>query len=606
MDPGPAAGYNACVTEEGRAVDDFLDDSEVFGALPLDVRRALGDLLLPVSIEGGDVLMREGDEPDGLYLLRAGRLQARVGEGDELVVLGEIGRGEVVGESALLTDQRRSATVVALRDSELLHLPVAAFERLVGDHPGFLRPITAQVVRRMLQAQRRPTGSRPVSTVAVLTLHPTAVAVDVSGDLADALVGVMGRAVILQHDDGTDGRTEVERAQAIEADHDLVVYRSGPEVDDWTRRSLRQADAVVLVADAGEQPVLTGIEELVAERQKAVEAPVELVLAHPYEREAPHGTRHWLLPRSVRRHHHVRAGDARDAARVARLVTNQGIGLVLSGGGARSMAEIGVVRAMHELGIPIDAVGGTSAGALVAGAVARGWPVDRITSVLHRGMVEGPNPVDFTVPFTSLAAGRRMTDRLREAAGEIDIEDLWLDYFCVSTNLSRNAAKIHRRGRGWRAVRASMSIPGVFPPVADDGDVLVDGGLVDNLPVGEMRRGHDGITVVAVDVGVHRGMSAGDLPDSTVVHGWRLVLDRLHPRRRSPRIAGILTVLSRLTELGGGKASVHEDGGEVLVRPDVERFPMLDFSRFDALVEVGHAEGLAVLGPWWEEQRRVA
>ena len=606
MDPDGRAGYNACVTAAGRTVDQFLDDSEVFGALPAPVRRALGELLLPVSVEGGEVLMREGDEADGLYLVRAGRLQARVGSDGDLVVLGEIGRGEVVGESALLTDQRRSATVVALRDSELLHLPVEAFERLVGEHPGFLRPVTAQVVRRMLDAQRGPGRSRPVSTVAVLALHPTTIVAEAASDLAEALVGVMGRAVILEHGEGADAPTDVERAQAIEADHDLVVYRSGPEVDAWTLRSLRQADAVVLVGDADELPALTAIEALVAERQKAVEAPVELVLAHPYERESPQGTRHWLLARNVRRHHHVRAGDAHDASRVARLVTNQGIGLVLSGGGARSMAEVGVVRAMQELGIPIDAVGGTSAGALVAGAVARGWPVDRITRVLRRGMVEGSNPVDFTVPFTSLAAGRRMTDRLREAAGEIDIEDLWLDYFCVSTNLSRNAAKIHRQGRGWRAVRASMSIPGVFPPVADDGDVLVDGGLVDNLPVGEMRRGHDGITVVAVDVGVHRGMAAGDLPDSTVVHGWRVVLDRLHPRRRSPRIAGILTILTRLTELGGGSASVHEDGGDILIRPDVERFPMLDFSRFDALVEAGHAEALAVLRPWWEDQQRVA
>jgi NTE family protein len=329
--------------------------------------------------------------------------------------------------------------------------------------------------------------------------------------------------------------------------------------------------------------------------------PIELVLSHDAGCDAPVGTRRWLEARAVRRHHHVRTGDPAHAARVARLITNRGIGLVLSGGGARSMAEIGVVQAMQELDIPIDAIGGTSAGALVAGAVARGWGVDEVRSVLRKGMVETSNPVDFTVPVTSLAAGQRMTDRLHAAAGEIDIEDLWIDFFCVSTNLSNNVAKVHRTGRGWRAVRASMSIPGVFPPVAEDGDVLVDGGLVDNMPVEEMRRGHDGITVVAVDVGVHRGMTAGDLPDSTVVHGWRLVLDRFHPRRRSPRIAGIFSILTRLTELGGGSRT--GDRGDVLVRPDVERFPMLDFSAFDALIEVGRQEGEAVLRPWWEAHR---
>jgi predicted acylesterase/phospholipase RssA len=141
-----------------------------------------------------------------------------------------------------------------------------------------------------------------------------------------------------------------------------------------------------------------------------------------------------------------------------------------------------------------------------------------------------------------------------------------------------------------------MSIPGVFPPVAEGGDVLVDGGLIDNMPVGEMRRAHEGVTVIAVDVGVQRGLNAGDLPESTVLNGWRLVFDRLHPGRRSPQVVGILTILARLTELGGSRSTELPD---VLVRPDVERFPMLDFGCFDELVEQGHREALIALGKWW-------
>jgi NTE family protein len=221
-----------------------------------------------------------------------------------------------------------------------------------------------------------------------------------------------------------------------------------------------------------------------------------------------------------------------------------------------------------------------------------------VRAMLHDGTVARGSPIDPTVPLTSLAAGRRMTERLQEAAGDVDIEDLWLPFYCVSTNLSRNRAEVHRTGPGWRAVRASSSIPGVFPPVSHDGDVLVDGGLVDNLPVAEMRRAHDGITVVAVDVGVQRGMAAGDLPESTILHGWRTVRDRLHPGRRTPQIAGVLSILARLTELGGG--SRRSDSGDILVRPDVERFPMLDFSNFDALIDAGHREAVAVLTPWWE------
>ncbi len=420
------------------AVEDFLRDSALFGVLPDALRSALAEHLVSVSIQGGETLIAEGDEADGLFLVVLGRLQARVAEGDGWRPVGDIGRGEVVGEAALLTEQRRTASVVALRDSELLHLPTAAFEQLVTEHPSFLRPVAAQVVGRML-AERAGTGpTRPVTTVAVVPAHTTSAAVTTADAIAQALCAVVPGANLADPADRPTTLTEAEWAHAVETDHALVVYRADSELTDWTRRCLRQADAVVVVADT-EQPVApSDTERLVADHRERVGITVELVLVHPRTTEEPRGTARWLNPRSVRRHHHVRAGDAAHVRRVARLVTNQGIGLVLSGGGARAMAEIGVVDVMARLGMPIDAVGGTSAGALVAGAVARGWPPERVRQSIRRGMVEGPNPVDLTVPVASLASGRRMTERLREAAGDLAIEDLWLDYFCVSTNLSRN------------------------------------------------------------------------------------------------------------------------------------------------------------------------
>lgn len=574
----------------------MIEGGSLLDGLPDAVRRALADRLQPRSLRGGEVLMREGDEADGLYLVQAGRLRALGGDGEGRRVLGDIGRGEVVGEAALLTDQPRSATVVALRDSELLYLSIQSFEEVIAENPSFLRAVSAQVVRRMLATQSGPLPSRPITTAAVVPLHAAPLADGGATALAAAMAAGTRRAVVVRSQDRPAG-DNARWVQALESENDLVVYRGDAGDDDATVAFLRQADVVVLVADADQRPDPTAFEAVLAAHRRKIDVPVELVLVHPADRVEPRGTSRWLKDRDVRRHHHVHVDNDGDAARVARLLTNRGIGLVLSGGGARSMAQIGVVRALGELGIPIDAVGGTSAGALVAGSVARGWPVEQVRAVLHDGMVAQGSPIDPTVPLTSLAAGRRMTERLREAAGDVDLEDLWLPFYCVSTNLSHNRAEVHRRGRGWRAVRASMSIPGVFPPVAEGGDVLVDGGLVDNMPVGEMRRAHEGITVIAVDVGVQRGLSAGDLPDSTVLPGWRLMFDRLHPGRRSPQVVGILTILARLTELGGSSRSTELP--DVLVRPDVERFAMLDFGRFDELVEHGHREALATLGEWW-------
>ncbi|MET1049608.1 MAG: cyclic nucleotide-binding and patatin-like phospholipase domain-containing protein [Acidimicrobiales bacterium] len=580
----------------------FLAKSELFGALDAEEQGLLADRFEPVTIQGGEILMHEGDPADGIYLVHSGRLQARLGPDDQPTVIGEVGRGEVVGETALLTDRPRGATVVALRDSLLLRLTVEAFEELLARSPMLLRPIAGQVIERLRMVTAGEDSARPVATITAVTLHEGSRCRRFQEALATELaVGEPSLAVVAAVD-VPEVPSVTAWLNALEHEHDLVLYLADTDDDDWTRRCLRQADLVILVADGDREPVPTPVEEVLAEHRRRVPLPVELVLVHPSHIEVPTGTHRWMTNRDLRRHHHVREGATGDVARVGRLLTNRGVGLVLSGGGARAMAEIGVIRAMGELGIPIDAVGGTSAGSLVAGAFARGWPIEAVAKVIRNGLVSESNPLDLTLPVSSIAAGRRISERLQAAAGNVDIEDLWIDYFCVSTNLSRMEPLVHRQGRAWRAIRASTSIPGVFPPVAQGQDVLVDGGLVDNLPVGEMRRGHDGITAVAVDVGVRRGLQAGDLPDSTVIGGWRILVDRIHPRRASPQIVGIISLLARLTELGGGGAD-RADWGDVLVRPDVEQFPILDFDRFDELVEVGYRAGLATLGPWWDEVR---
>jgi predicted acylesterase/phospholipase RssA len=196
----------------------------------------------------------------------------------------------------------------------------------------------------------------------------------------------------------------------------------------------------------------------------------------------------------------------------------------------------------------------------------------------------------------SIAAGARVTQLIRDGSDGMDIEDTWINGFCVSTNLTRGEVEVHRSGPGWFAIRSSFSIPGVFPPMRNaDGDILVDGGVLDNLPVGIMRSIHDGIRVIAVDVGSKRDMRAGALPDSGVVSGWQWLVQRLDPRTPSPEIAGIVRVLMRITELGGGGSP---DLGDLYIRPPVDGIAMLDFSAFDRLVDLGYEAATEAIGAW--------
>lgn len=577
---------------------DLLAGLTLFAGFDDEALAALAAAVEPVTARGGDVLMHQGDDADCAYVVQAGRLRATVRHDDGTDhVVAEIGRGELVGEMALLTEEPRSATVTSVRDSHLLRLPGDALATLFA-HPQALRSVTTQLVRRLRHAMQEGRDSSPLATVAVVPLGERPLIDQATGAIVDALAArVQGLTSVTADDVPRDG-TDVAWTDRIETEHEIVVYRADPTATPWTDRCVRQADLVLLVADARDHPGARPVERGVGRQRDTVPVRTELVLAHPPGTVDPHGTATWLDHRDVHRHHHLRVDRAADAERVARLLLDRPVALVLSGGGARGMAEIGAVRALEELGVPIDVVAGTSAGALVGGAVARAWTAARVERTLREGLV-GSTPLDPTFPAVALATGRKVTEKLRAASGDLDVEDTWRPFFCVSTNLSRNRAEVHRRGPGWRAVRASFAIPGVFPPVPQNGDVLVDGGLLDNLPVGRMRSEHAGAVVIAVDVGARRDLPAGALPESCVVSGWPHLWEMVLPWRRHTDPVNIVRVMTRLTELG---AESDDDEGDLMIRPRVQDLPVLDFDRFDTFIERGHAAAVEALAPWLAER----
>jgi predicted acylesterase/phospholipase RssA/CRP-like cAMP-binding protein len=577
----------------------------MFAALEADARAFVCDHLEPMVLPGGTELIRQGETGDSMYLVAVGRLRVTMtrDDGSETVVA-EVGRGELVGELAVMTDEPRSATVTALRDSQVLRLTTAAFAELVAQHPGALRQITTQVVRRLVRSFREGSPTSPVVTIAVVPLSDDPGALGFAARLCASLEQLTRTASEVTVTEATAVLGDLERVGsdrlaawfgARESGFEAVVYAASPESGDWTEACVRQADLVLLVGAAREDPSPRPVERAIAARRARVRIRTELVLVHPEWTRDPRGTRHWLRPRFVDRHHHVRVDREDDVDRVARLLIGRGIGLVLSGGGARGVAAIGVLEALNEREVPIDACGGTSIGSLIAGGAARGLPPAEIARQLRAAVVD-TSPFDVTFPALSLAAGKRVTERIRDGAEGLDLEDGWRNVFCVSTNLTTGGVEIHRTGPGWHAVRASFSIPGVFPPVrSSTGDLLVDGGLLDNMPVGVMRGEHDNITVIAVDVGRTRDMIAGSLPGDGVVSGWRLLLGRFDRGRDRTGTAGLGRVLMRLTELGSERG---EDRGDVYIRPEVDDYGIADFKAFDRLIGLGYEAGIRAIDEW--------
>jgi NTE family protein/lysophospholipid hydrolase len=312
---------------------------------------------------------------------------------------------------------------------------------------------------------------------------------------------------------------------------------------------------------------------------------------------APSGTARWLRPRKVDEHLHVRRDVPADIDRLARWLTGTSIGLVLGGGGARGFAHIGVLRAMDDLGIPIDAIGGTSSGALVAATHALGHTPEAIQALAaeHVGRL-----IDPTLPLVSVFRGRGLRRGLEAVLGGGTVEDLALPYFAVATNLTRAELVVFDRGPLVAAVRASMSLPGVYPPVTKDGELLVDGGLLANVPIDVMARRLRGGRIVAVDVSPAVDTVRYD-DFATDLSGWGLLARRVRPfRRERRRLPSIVDILNRTAVAG----SVHlrqqrRPGWELVLRPPVERFGLLQMDALPRIAEAGYRGSIDALRAWW-------
>jgi NTE family protein len=537
-----------------------------------------------LSLPGGAVLFEAGEPSDSLYVVLSGCLGVWRGSATDRRLLGRVVAGDTVGEMGLISGRARSATVVALRDSELARLSRASFDTVIARHPQAMQRIARLMVDRLEALQSGIAGrTRAARTFAIV---PHSIEIDAAG-FATALVGALGRF----------GRTElvwsVRGAEhtslwfhALESANDYVVYVADATPSPWSKLCMRQADALLLLAHSESTvrpwPHLEGT-------SGAAEPRSEIILLHDGAVAAGVASR-WLELQPGVAVHHVR--DREDVPRIARLLTGRAVGLVLSGGGARGFAHIGALRALAEAGVPIDLVGGTSMGAIMAAGVAAGWGLEELTLRLRRSFVE-TNPLhDYTLPVVSLVSGRKVSALLHREFGERRIEDLPLPFFCVSSNLTTGHPSVHRTGMLWRWLRASVAIPGVLPPVLERGEVLVDGGAMNNLPVDCMREIGRG-PVVGCDVAADRAFTATS-DDLDVPPLWK-VMSWLRGGRRRPNIFQILWRAGMVSSTSSAAARRAET--DLLLQPPLAAIDMLNWKAFDRAVSAGYEHTLRRLSP---------
>jgi NTE family protein/lysophospholipid hydrolase len=381
-----------------------------------------------------------------------------------------------------------------------------------------------------------------------------------------------------------------------------IVFESDPTESAWTELCLRQADLILIVGSAEGEPRPSELHRRILSGAAATRsATTELVLLHPEGTTRPSGTARWLTAFPVTRHHHVRLDRADDHRRVARFIAGTSVAAAFSGGGARALGHIGVIKALRDSGVPIDAVAGVSAGCFAPAFCAMGHDHDT-TMTISNDSVGRYNPLqEATLPIVSFLSGRRTIEMLRRMF-DVEIEDLWIPFCCLSANLTRAEIVVHDRGPLWMAVRASTSVPGVAPPVCAAGDLLVDGGVLNNLPADVMRARYGG-TVIAADVSMAVDLTT-DLDQVLAMSGFAMAWSRFKPHAKKPSLPHIFEILLRTATL----SSVHHgatiaQSADLYLRLPVAGVPTFDWKAGPALVERSYQYALREIEKWKLSER---
>ncbi|HKP78225.1 MAG TPA: patatin-like phospholipase family protein [Phenylobacterium sp.] len=541
------------------------------------------DATIWFSVPGGSKLFGQGDPSDQLYVVRTGRLGAfRREEGQETHFLGIIRPGEPAGEMALIAGIPHSADVYALRDSEIFAVPKDAFFEACEEDGAVMTELAKLMILRSRQATRRGHVGEPSVFGFVPAGRPGAMRPIV--ERLEREIAALGYAVTTVGAEAASAPTEW--FSEVERTHDFVLYVAERDETSWAPFVPRQVDRLFRVGRGDRPAESEGRPPGAATLHD--QGLVDLILMQPADAVRPHGSEAWLDATHAARIFHIRRGGAADFQRLARVLTGQSVGLVLSGGGARAYAHVGAIKALRERNVPIDFVGGSSMGAIVGAGLAMGWSEREMDARLHEAFVDTSPLDDIALPLLAMTHGVKVSARLAQHFGDTQISDLWLPFFCLSSNLTTGAYQIHRRHLLRHALRASIALPGVMPPATDGEHVLVDGAVMKNFPADIMRASHLG-PIVGVDVTTSRSITAKDVARPSSV--WRWI--RSGQWRLGPPIVSLLMRTATIST--GRDLAAAREATDVLIQPDVSKIEIRDWRAYDEAVEAGYRAAIAAL-----------
>ncbi len=619
-DPSPAQLVSLLIELRSSARDhEALREFSVFGNLTDQELAWIQTALRWERLDGGSILLQQGEKAEDAWLIRAGRLQeVRTTSAGERHVSWRVS-GEVVGETSLLSGGKRTTSVRAVRDSTVARLDRQTFDALLARSPGFGSAVARQIAMRSAGSPADARRRARFFAVVPLTMRARvdqfiaalATACDEAGldatvvDTARLNATLGPKASSTRRGDAGDSEI-IRWLDRLERQHDAVVLVCSEPLDTWTRRAIRQCDNLLLVADGTGSPELRPVELELARvaAENPSNAPTtrtdsalgltgirHLVLLQPNGIAEATGTGGWLALRPRHAHHHVRDGDRGDVARLARRLTGRAVALALSGASSRAPAHFGVVRAMDDFGLPIDIASGSSSGAGVAALLAAGLRADEgLASAIAIITTGSPRLSQFQPPITSLISGAAADRSLQAVFGNRQLEDQLIPAVLTAVDIRRHRAVHLTRGPLWKLVRASGSLPLLWPPVWHEDDLLVDGGILNYLPVEVFGDQADDGLIIASNLDATAGQGApsfaGTLDYGTVMNSWGELARRVS-RSKAPQPAGLIDILFHTMAIPSfqqqeGLAALAERDNVCVLTP-----PLGAFGLFEVNAEIG-------------------
>lgn len=478
---------------------ELLATHNVFSSLQKNILEELLPKFTKKELKHGAVLFQQGAPSDCVYILASGKLSALIiDEKNHLKSIGHIEAGETVGELGALSGEPRSLTVKALRNSVLLTLNSKDFVELCYHYPAVMFATVHPIIERTQHLISTLTAKQDNQAIAIIPAHDSPLYAKFIQKLFSHAQSYSSLVIVSDFDEDytvTGSTTIKEKIQAIELAKkrsQKIIYLLRSLETPLAKACIKKIELLYIVVNANKpQPIDGSILNAINSHESHFPTNPVLVLLHPANTLIPNNTAHWLQQTQFSMHHHIRINSTKHYQRLLRFIRGKAVGLVLGGGGTRGWAHLGALKALREEKIPIDMIGGSSVGAIIAGCYAIQETFMDAKERFHTIIESSRGSISWrsvTWPYVSLFNAKAFTEALQQAYDGIQIEDLWLPYFCVSSNMSTSDEEVHRTGLLWEKVRCSSAVPGLIPPMVINGELHLDGGLLNNLPVDVMRQ----------------------------------------------------------------------------------------------------------------------